>query len=221
MNEKVKMMNEKGRVSAMRIVKPEIMQAAEKVLISSIISSLDEFQVEEFIQKTHGLLLKEKMRFKGGEIVDYNNQVAIKLDYKSAVNFFLLVDETGKFSGLTNPNISNSLREEKSESNYKIVDSEIIKTKKAEFFNSLSVAISNKSVTKLFIKRYQPETVDKIIYKKGEIIVFNDHVTYQFLYEADVTLSILIDRKGNCIKFSKENHGMTLKAEELWHEFKG
>ena len=154
------------------------------------------------------------MRFKGGKIIDYNNQIAYKLDYKSAVEFFVLVDETGKFSGFTDPNNLNYIRGEKTESNDKIIDSEIIEIRKAEFLDSVSVAINNKEVTELFRKRYQLETVDKIIYKKGEIMVLNDHVAYQFLYEADVILSILIDREGNYIKFSKENHDMNLRAEE-------
>lgn len=198
----------------MPIVEPEIIKAAEKELFSSIWSSLDEFQAEELIRETHGLLLKEKMRFKGGKIIDYNNQIVYKLDYKSAVEFFVLVDETGKFSGFTDPNNLNYIRGEKTESNDKIIDSEIIEIRKAEFLDSVSVAINNKEVTELFRKRYQLETVDKIIYKKGEIMVLNDHVAYQFLYEADVILSILIDREGNYIKFSKENHDMNLRAEE-------
>ena len=198
----------------MPIVEPEIIKAAEKELFSFIWSSLDEFQAEELIRETHGLLLKEKMRFEGGKIIDYNNQIAYKLDYKSAVEFFVLVDETGKFSGFTDPNNLNYIRGEKTESNDKIIDSEIIEIRKAEFLDSVSVAINNKEVTELFRKRYQLETVDKIIYKNGEIMVLNDHVAYQFLYEADVILSILIDREGNYINFSKENHDMNLRAEE-------
>jgi hypothetical protein len=198
----------------MPIAEPEIIKAAEKELFSSIWSSLDEFQAEELIRETHGLLLKEKMRFEGGKIIDYNNQIAYKLDYKSAVEFFVLVDETGKFSGFTDPNNLNYIRGEKTESNDKIIDPEIIEIRKAEFLDSVSVAINNKEVTELFRKRYQLETVDKIIYKNGEIMVLNDHVAYQFLYEADVILSILIDREGNYINFSKENHDMNLRAEE-------
>ena len=198
----------------MPIVEPEIIKAAEKELFSFIWSSLDEFQAEELIRETHGLLLKEKMRFKGGKIIGYNNQIAFKLDYESAVEFFVLVDETGKFGGFTDPNNLNFISGEKTESNDRIIDPEIITIKKAEFLDSVSVAINNKEVTELFRKRYQLETVDKIIYKKGEIMVLNDHVAYQFLYEADVILSILIDREGNYIKFSKENHDMNLRAEE-------
>jgi len=199
----------------MPIVEPEIIKAAEKELFSSIWPYLDEFQAEELIRETHGLLLKEKMRFKGGKIIGYNNQIAYKLDYKSAVELFVLLDENGKFIGFTEPNNLHFLSAEKTESNDKIIDSEIIKIRKAEFLDSLSVTISKRTITELFRKRHQLETVDKIIYKEGEIIVFNGHVTYQFVYEADVTFSILIDRKGNYINFSEENDDMTLKEEEF------
>ena len=57
-----------------------------------------------------------------------------------------------------------------------------------------------------------------MIYTKGEIIVFNDHVTYQFLYEVEVNFSILIDREGNYIDTPKENNGSTLEAQEYPEE---
>ena len=56
------------------------------------------------------------------------------------------------------------------------------------------------------------ETVGKMIYARGEILVFNDHVTYQFLYEVDVIFSILIDRKGNYINTSPKKTGSTLET---------
>ena len=158
------------------------------------------------------------MQFKGGKTIAYNNQIAYKFNFKSVAAFSVLLDEMGKLNGFTNPNDFHFSNVEKIESYDKIIDSEIVKIRKAEFLDSLSATISNRTITELFRKRYKIETVGKMIYTKGEIIVFNDHVTYQFLYEVEVIFSILIDRKGNYIKTPKENSGSTLEAQEYPEE---
>ena len=198
----------------MPIVAPEIIQAGEKELFSSIISSFDEFQVEKLFQDTYGLFLKEKIQFKEGKTIVYSNQIAYKLDFKSVAEFSVLLDGMGKFSGFTEPIGFHFSSAEKTESYDKIIDSEIVKMRKAEFLDSLSASISNRTITEFFRNRYKVETVGKMIYTQGEIIVFNDHITYQFLYEIDVLFSILIDRKGDYINTSKENNSSTLEAEE-------
>ena len=198
--------------NGMPIIAPEIIQAGEKRLLSYMLSSFDEFQVEKIFQDLYGLLLKEKMQFKEGKTIVYNNQIAYKLDYKSVAAVFVLLDEMGKFSGFTEPNNLHFPSAEKTESDDKIIDSEIIKIRKAEFLDSLSATINTGTITELFRKRYKMETVGKMIYAQGEIIIFNDHVTYQFLYEVDVIFSILIDRKGNYINTSKKNNGSTLET---------
>jgi len=194
------------------IIAPEIIQAGEKELISYMLSSLDAFQVEKLFQDLYGLLLKEKMQFQEGRAIVYNNQIAYKLDYKSVAAFFVLMDEMGKLSGFTEPTNLHFSSAEKTETDDKIIDSEIIKIRKAEFLDSLSATINNGTITELFRKKYKVETVGKMIYAQGEIIVFNDHVTYQFLYEVDVIFSILIDRKGNYINTSNKNNGLSLET---------
>jgi hypothetical protein len=186
----------------MPIVAPEIIQAGEKELFSSMLSSFDESQVEKLFQDTHGLLLKEKMQFKEGKAIVYNNQIAYKFDFRSVAAFSVLLDEKGNFSGFTNPDDFHISRAEKTESYDKIIDPEIVQIRKAEFLDSLSATISDRTVTELFRKKYKVETVGKMIYGQGEIIVFNDHLTYQFLYEVEVIFSILIDREGNYINTS-------------------
>ena len=198
----------------MPIVAPEIIQAGEKELFSSILSSFDEFQVEKLFQDTYGLFLKEKIQFKEGKTIVYSNQIAYKLDFKSVAEFSVLLDGMGKFSGFTEPIGFHFSSAEKTESYDKIIDSEIVKMRKAEFLDSLSASISNRTITEFFRNRYKVETVGKMIYTQGEIIVFNDHITYQFLYEIDVLFSILIDRKGDYLNTSKENNSSTSEAEE-------
>lgn len=198
----------------MPIVDPEIMQVGEKELFSSMLSCFDEFQIEKLFQDTHGLLLKEKMQFKEGKTIVYKNQIAYKFDFRSVAAFSVLLDEKGNFSGFINPNDFHFLNAKKAESYHKIIDPEIVQIRKAEFLDSLSATISNRTITELFRKKYKIESVGKLIYRQGEIVVFNDHVTYQFLYEVEVIFSILINREGNYINTLKENNDLTSEAEE-------
>ena len=148
--------------------------------------------------------LNEKMQFKKGKILVYNNQIAYRFDFSSFAIFSLLVDEKGKFLGFTDPTgyrLSNAIE---TESYREIIDPEIIKKRKVELLDSLSVTISNRTINELFKENYKIETVGKMIYKQGDIVVFYDHVTYQFDYEAEVIFSILIDQKGNFINPQKK-----------------
>jgi len=197
----------------MIIIEPEFIQTGENQLFLSMLSFLDELQIEKIFKDTYGLLLKQKMQFVDGEIIVYKNQIAYKFEFKSVAEFLVLLDERGKFSGFTQPRNLEYLSAETTESSNTVIDSEIIKIRKAEFLDSLSASIGTRAINELFRKRYKLEIVDKIIYKEGEIVVFNDHVTYQFLYEADVIFSILIDTKGNFINFLNEKYSTNLEAK--------
>ena len=203
----------------MPIVDPKTIRSGEKQLFSSMIESFDVSQVEKLFKETHGLLLKEKMQFKEGKTVVYNNQVAFKCDFKSVAEFRVLIDEMGKFRGFTNPNTLTFSGSEETDSYGKILDPEIVKLRKAEFLDSLSATINNRTITELFRKRYNADTVGKMIYRRGKIIVFYNHVTYQFLYEVDVIFSVLIDRGGNYINNQKKNKDSTLTTEKYPEEF--
>jgi hypothetical protein len=50
----------------------------------------------------------------------------------------------------------------------------------------------------------------KTIFKQGDIKVFNDHVSYQLVYETNAVFSILIDRAGNHISTSINNNEITM-----------
>lgn len=198
----------------MPIVDPEIIKSGEKELFSSILASLDEFQIEKLFKETHNLLLKERMRFKGGKTIAYKNQIAYKFFFDSVAEFSVLLDERGRFKGFTNLNNIVVLEEEETESYDKIIDPEVIRMRKAEFFDSLSASISHNTITELLHRIYNLEAVDKAIFNQGDIKIFNGHVTYQLLYDVNIIISILIDRQGNYISTSMENVDSSLTDTE-------
>ena len=189
----------------MPIVDPEIINSGEKELFASIIASFDEFQIEKLFQETHNLLLKEKMQFKKGTTVVLNNQIAYQLFFSSVAEISVLIDETGRFKGFTNLNDIHLPDAEETESYERILDPEVITMRKAEFLDSLSASINVQTINELLHKIYKVGAVGKTIFRQGDIKVFNDHVSYQLVYEINAVFSILIDRAGNFISTSVEN----------------
>lgn len=183
----------------MPIVDPEIIKSGEKELFASMLASFDEFQIEKLFQDTHNLLLKEKMQFKEGKTVVYDSQIAFQLYFSCIAQFSLLIDEFGRFKGFANLNDIHLSDAEETELYEKILDSEVIKMRKAEFLDSLSASINVQTINELLNKIHEVRAVGKTIYQQGNIKVYNDHVTYQLSYEISAIFSILIDREGNYI----------------------
>jgi len=197
----------------MPIVDPEIIKSGEKELFASLLASIDEFQIEKLFQDTHKLLLKEKMQFKEGKTVVYDSQIAFQLYFSCFAQFSLLIDEFGRFKGFANLNDIHLSDAEETELYEKILDSEVIKMRKAEFLDSLSASINVQTINELLNKIYKVRAVGKSIYQQGDIKVYNGHVTYQLSYEISVFFSILIDREGNYISTPLEINASSKTAE--------
>ena len=197
----------------MPIVDPEIIKSGEKELFASLLASIDEFQIEKLFQDTHKLLLKEKMQFKEGKTVVYDSQIAFQLYFSCFAQFSLLIDESGRFKGFANLNDIHLSDAEETELYEKILDSEVIKMRKAEFLDSLSASINVQTINELLNKIYKVRAVGKSIYQQGDIKVYNGHVTYQLSYEISVFFSILIDREGNYISTPLEINASSKTAE--------
>jgi len=197
----------------MPIVDPEIIKSGEKKLFASMLASFDEFQIEKLFQDTHNLLLKEKMQFKEGKPVVYDSQIAFQLYFNCIAQFSLLIDEFGRFKGFANLNDIHLSDAEETELYEKILDSEVIKMRKAEFLDSLSASINVQTINELLNKIYEVRAVGKTIYQQGNIKVYNGHVTYQLSYEISAIFSILIDREGNYISPPLEINASSKTAE--------
>ncbi len=197
----------------MPIVEPETIKAGEKELLSSILASFDEYQIEKLFQETHSLILKEKMQFKRGKTLVFNNQIAYQFDYCSVAAFPVLMNEMGNFMGFANPNDFHNLDAEETEPYDTILDPGIINVRKAEFIDSLSASIDVETITELFKKIYKLKTIGKVIYSLGDIRVLSGHVIYQLVYDIEVFFSILIDREGNYISSLIKDNGSTTAAK--------
>ena len=65
---------------------------------------------------------------------------------------------------------------------------------------------------------YKLKVSGDIIYKRGDTVVFNGHVTYQLAFEVEVNFSLFIDKNGKYIVALQEIDGENSTTEEIMEE---
>jgi hypothetical protein len=183
----------------MSIIDPEVIQKGEKGLLSSILSSLDMYQIEKLFNKSYNLSLKEKLELKKGDIVVYNNQITYKLSFSAVATFSLLMDKMGNYQGFTKPDDVFLSNAERTDLENSITDFELLRVKEAEFLDSLAATINTRRIIEFFQKVFKLKTNGIVIYKHGDIIVFNGRVAYKLIFDIEVNFSLYLDRRGKHI----------------------
>jgi len=190
----------------MPIINPEILNKSKKELFAAILASCDMLQIEKLFYENHSLRLREKMQFKGGQFFVHNNEIAFKIDFMTVAAFSLLLSKMGKFKGFIDPRDQPSLADsEESKLDDIVTDSVEMRMREAEFLESIAASIGTENINDLLNSAFGIEAIGKPTYNQGEIIVFNDHVTYQLVYEVRVIFELVLDQKGNYISTTIKN----------------
>lgn len=101
----------------------------------------------------------------------------------------------------------------------KITDSEIIKTSEKELIDAITGDLDWQVIEQLFREKYHLRLQDEVEYKRGDMVVHNDQIAYRLDFEVKVTLSVLFDRKGECLEVTAvDRHAETEGKEELGME---
>ena len=187
------------------IIDPEVINNEEKDLLYSILTSVDIYPIEKLFTKKFGLTLREKPEVKGGDIVVYNKQVAYSLDVEAVASFSLLLDKRGQFRGFATPDDIFLSDAEEADSKNILTDSDLIRLKETEFLDALAATVEKKKLIGLLQNVTKLRSNGIIIYKQGDISIFNGHVTYKLTYDFETRISLYIDRRGNYLGFSNSS----------------
>ena len=166
----------------MSIIDPEVINKGEKELVSAILTSLDMNQIEMLFSENYNLTLKGRLRLKEGDIVAYENQIAYKFDFSGVATVSLLMDKMGNFQGFTQPDEIFLSNAEITDLKNSITDGELIRVKETEFLNALAATVNNRRIMELFQKVFKLKANGIVIYKHGDILIFNGHITYKFYF---------------------------------------
>jgi len=80
----------------------DIMENAKREMVGMIRASIDLDRLREFFNQQYSFTDADEISFKNGDTVVYNDQVAIKLNYKVGLTLSVLIDSEG------NPIISDT-----------------------------------------------------------------------------------------------------------------
>lgn len=195
----------------MLIIDPEVINKGEKELVSSILASVESYHIKKLLYKNFGLTLREKLVLNDGDIVVYDNQVAYRLDFKAMAGFSLLLDKMGRFQGFTNPDDIFLLNAEETDSENIITDIELIRLKETEFLDALAATIDKKRIIEYLHNVTKLKLNGIVIYKEGDIVIFNGQVTYKLTFDFKTNFSLFLDRTGNFLGFSLQEDFNNIK----------
>jgi len=84
----------------------------------------------------------------------------------------------------------------------KITDYEVIKAGEQELIDAITADLDWGAVEKVFKQRHNLGIEEDVEYKRGDIVVHNNQVSYKLEFNVNVVLSILLDRDGKYISVS-------------------
>jgi hypothetical protein len=112
----------------------------------------------------------------------------IKTSLKLATHFFInhKFDHSGKIKGGL----------------VKVTDSDIIQSGEKELIDAITGDLDWEAIEKIFKNKYHLGFQEDIEYKNGDIVVHNNQIAYKLNFDVRISLSVLFDRKGECLTVS-------------------
>lgn len=71
-----------------------------------------------------------------------------------------------------------------------------------ELIDAITGDLDWETIEKVFKDKYHLEFQEDIEYKHGDIVVHNNQIAYKLNFDVRISLSVLFDRKGECLTVS-------------------
>lgn len=84
----------------------------------------------------------------------------------------------------------------------KITDSESIKDGELELIDALTGDLDWGIIEKILREKHKLGLHDEVIYNSGDLVVHKGNIAYKLDFDVKVKLSVLFDRKGQCLSLS-------------------
>ncbi len=84
----------------------------------------------------------------------------------------------------------------------KLTSQENIAQSEKEFIDTINAELDWEAIEKLLLEKHKFKLQEKIDYKNGNLIVYNDNIAYKFDFEIKVPLSVIFNREGECLEIS-------------------
>ncbi len=84
----------------------------------------------------------------------------------------------------------------------KITNPETIKNSEREFIDNINAELDWEAIETLLREKHNFTLEEDVDYKRGDLVVFNDHIAYRFDFHIKVPLSVIFGRDGSCLDIS-------------------
>lgn len=89
----------------------------------------------------------------------------------------------------------------------KITDSDAIRKGENDFIDSLIGELDWQVIETLLKEKYRLKLHDDVEYKRGDIVVHGKAIAYKLDFDVRVTLSLVVDRDGECVDIKASGSG--------------
>ncbi|MBF0376558.1 MAG: hypothetical protein HQK72_03645 [Desulfamplus sp.] len=81
----------------------------------------------------------------------------------------------------------------------KITNPETIQSSEKEFIDFINAELDWGSIEKMILKKHNLQLQDEVVYKQGDIMVYDNQIAYKFDFDIKVSLSLIFNRQGDCL----------------------
>jgi len=198
----------------MRILNPGIITKEEDVFITSIKSTFNSDNIGKVFKDQYNLTSITSTDCKDGDIVVYNEQIALQLGFEVQVAFALLIDRGGNYLGITDSDNGATGNVESGSGQVNLMESDFIKGCEREIISVIAASLENDTLHELFEKEFRLSINGNPKFKQGSIVAYENSVAYKLEYDAQLLFNLLIDRAGNYLGPGQKEESAENQEEE-------
>jgi len=97
----------------------------------------------------------------------------------------------------------------------RITNQKIIQTGEQELIDAIIGDLDWSVMAEVFQKEHKLALGEDVVFKKGDIVIYNDQIAYRLDFDVKVMLSVLVDRNGSCLSLtSSADMNLTTDSHE-------
>lgn len=97
----------------------------------------------------------------------------------------------------------------------KLTNPENIQESEKEFIDTINAELDWEAIEKMLLEKHDFTLQDEIEYKAGDLVVHDDDIAYRFEFEIKVPLSVVFNRKGECLEISTVRDDFEEEDDEM------
>jgi hypothetical protein len=171
-----------------------------------LISNLDVGMIRDIFSYNYFLKLNDSIRVRQIKLYKYKKVVFYKLLLDTQIRVSLYLDRVGNFTSVNLFPETQKTIEQNSSIKPTLLERTGLKNEIQKMIQQVFLSLDNKKIETVFIDLFSIEHCQNLACVKGDIIIENGKLLYEFTIKSDVLFSLFLDFNGNFIgiTFSKD-----------------